>query len=173
MANLLLKKLNQKINNLEKQLVKLERSVNSRNNLNVPTDASIIKVQLNEDVPERYMILKVVHNELENTYARGILFGSSHADNELANFIPAIALSPGSSGDHIMAKIEGASFALTNPSTDVYGAEDQIKAGDKLKVDSVAGLLEKGNNNSVNFFTALESRHVSESIIRVKFAKPR
>jgi len=172
MSQLLLKKLNQKVSNLEKQMEKLRRSVNSRSALEVPSDPSLIKVQLGEAVPDRYTILKVVHNSSgPNTYARAIIYGSDHADNDLATFIPAISMSTGAEGDHIMAKIDGPSFASVVPVSFVaYGDSKQIMAGDLLTVEGTPGWLRKGDDQTVNHFIALESTHQSEQIIRVKFA---
>jgi len=163
----------QKISNLETQLESVRRSISPRNTLNVPGDPSVIKVELNETVSERYSIVKVVHNATgPNRFPRGVLFGSSHPDNDLDDFLPGIALSQGNDGDHITVKIAGPSFALTVPSGDVYGVDPQIKAGAKLKVDSTPGQLELGDDSSTNYFTSIESRHAGESVLRVNFAIP-
>ena len=167
-----LKKINQKVDNLERQLVQLRNSVSSRSNLPSAEGKDLMKVELAEDV-QRYSAIKIVHNDGgTNKFSRAILYGGAHADNDLESFIPAIAQSPGTAGDHILAKISGKSMVRTIGSSDVYGADTQIKAGDGLKVDSVAGRVELAGADDLKVYISLESQHPNEELIEVKIGAP-
>jgi len=169
MSSRKLSELETRLRQIEKQYTSFRESVTSRISSSVQGNDRYIKVELAEDVPERYTAIKIVHNDrAQGTFAKGIVFGGTHTDNDLENFTPAIAQTSGASGDVILAQVTGISFVLNGQGTSAYGADNQIKAGDPITVStSVPGKGRVFTGEGTVVFSSLESAHSGEDLIMV------
>jgi hypothetical protein len=162
------KQLLRRIADLEQEVAEVRRSISSRQDFDIQGNPNVIKAELGEQIVNQYTIVKIVHNDAgTNRYGKCIIYGGSSTDDDLADFVPGIALGVGNPGDIILVQIGGNGYARTTGANIAYGGDGQIVAGDFLTANT--GELEKETGTETPYFRALESQHNDEDLLIVKF----
>jgi len=166
-------------NELEKRVRTLERNVSaersgglSKGSPDFSLTGQVYTGILETDVDDLYTIVRIHHNNVQRRASLISVLDESTTLNSEERFVFGIALGIGAAGDTIDVQVGGVQFARVNDVGNSYGSGSSIKAGDDLTVGSEQGVLALRGvfSTSPILFNALESAHLGEELLLVRFA---